>query len=324
MMKAALMAGSEKTLRRVFTQRQISEIEMLLGNKPAVIECMEAPGGDEDFIFSTWGFPKIDVKKYPNLKAVFYGAGSVQLFARNLLENDIRLFSAWKANAVPVAEFTFAQILLAVKGFFPALSVSKKNRPEGNRLINAHPGAYKTKVGLLGLGAIGTLVAERLKTTDLEVWAYDPFVKEEKAKALNVRLTTLEDIFENCQVVSNHIANLPSTVGILKKEHFMSMKDYSCFINTGRGAQLNEMDLYEALKENPTRFALLDVITDEHNFDKCVLNELDNCFITPHMAGTSGLETERMGQRMVDNLKLFLEGRTSEDEVYMKMLETMA
>ncbi len=323
-MKAAFLAADEKTLRRVFTNRQISEVEAILGTKANVIECSEAPGGDEDFLFSTWGFPNIDVKKYPNLKCVFYGAGSVQLFARNLLENGIRLFSAWKANAVPVAEFTFAQILLAVKGYFPSLALAKKDRPAANRLINAHPGAYRTRVGILGLGAIGSLVANRLKSTDLEVWAYDPFVTKERAAELGVQLHSLKEIFSECQVVSNHIANLPATVGILKREYFMSMRDYACFINTGRGAQLNERDLYDALKENPTRTALLDVIIDEKNFDKCVLNELDNCFITPHMAGTSGLETERMGQRMVDNMKLYLEGSVSEDEVTLKMLETMA
>ncbi|MBE5792307.1 MAG: glycerate dehydrogenase [Clostridiales bacterium] len=323
-MKAAFLAAEEITLRRVFTDRQIEEVEEILKTKATVLECKDAPGGDEDFLFSTWGFPKIDVKKYPNLKCVFYGAGSVQLFGRNLLENNIRLFSAWKANAVPVAEFTFAQILLAVKGYFPSLAIAKKDRPKANRLINAHPGAYQTRVGILGLGAIGSLVAGRLKSTDLEVWAYDPFVKEERAKELGVSLHSLEEIFASCQVVTNHIANLPATVGILKREHFFSMPDYACFINTGRGAQLDENDLYDALKDNHTRFALLDVITDEKNFDKCVLNELDNCFITPHMAGTSGLETERMGQRMVDNLKLYLKGEKSEDEVTLKMLETMA
>ncbi|MBR3928769.1 MAG: glycerate dehydrogenase [Clostridia bacterium] len=323
-MKAAFLAADEKTLRRVFTQRQIQEAECILGSKASVIECSDAPGGDEDFIFSTWGFPKIDVKKYPNLKCVFYGAGSVQLFARNLLENKIRLFSAWKANAVPVAEFTFAQILLAVKGYFPSLKIAKINRPEANKLINLHPGAYRTRVGILGLGAIGSLVARRLKDTDLEVWAYDPFVSGERAMELGVQLHSLEEIFSECQVVSNHIANLPQTVGILKREHFFQMRDYACFINTGRGAQLNEKDLYDALKDNPTRIALLDVIIDEKNFDKCILNELDNCFITPHMAGTSGLETERMGQRMIDNMKLVLNGLPSEDEVTLKMLETMA
>ena len=323
-MKAAFIAADEKTLRRVFTDRQISQVESILGAKTNIIECTEAPGGDEDFLFSTWGIPKIDVKKYPNLKCVFYGAGSVQLFGRNLLENNIRLFSAWKANAVPVAEFTFAQILLAVKGYFPSLRIAKTDRPSANRLINAHPGAYRTRVGILGLGAIGSMVAERLKTTDLEVWAYDPFVSDVRAQALGVQLHSLEEIFSECQVVSNHIANLPATVGILKRGHFFSMRDYACFINTGRGAQLDEKDLYDALRENQTRFALLDVIVDEKNYDKCILNELDNCYITPHMAGTSGLETERMGQRMVDNMKLVLNGCASEDEVTLQMLETMA
>lgn len=323
-MKAAFLAANENTLRRVFTDRQISQVEEILASRADVIECNEAPGGDEDFLFSTWGFPAIDVKKYPNLKCVFYGAGSVQLFARNLLENNIRLFSAWKANAVPVAEFTFAEILLAVKGMFPSLKIAKTDRPEANRLINAHPGAYGTRVGLLGLGAIGSLVAEKLKSTDLEVWAYDPFIEKARADELEAEMHSLEEIFSKCQVISNHIANLPATVGIIRREHFFSMQDYACFINTGRGAQLNEKDLYDALKENPTRFALLDVITDEANFDKCILNELDNCFITPHMAGTSGLETERMGQRMVDNLKLVLKGLGSEDEVTLAMLETMA
>lgn len=323
-MKAVLLARDEKTLRRVYTPEQIVQISRLLGAEPRVIECEEAPGGDEDFIFSTWGISRIDVKKYPNLKCVFYGAGSVQLFGRNLLENGVRLFSAWKANAVPVAEFTFAQILLAVKGYFPSLATAKTNRPESNRLINRHPGAYRTRVGILGLGAIGSMVAERLKSTDLEVWAFDPFVKKERADELNVTLKSMDEIFSCCQVVSNHIANLPSTVGILKREYFLSMPDYSCFINTGRGAQLDENDLYDALSENKTRFALLDVITDEANYDKCVLNGLDNCYITPHMAGTSGLETARMGQRMVDALKTVLAGDECGDEVSLKMLETMA
>lgn len=323
-MKATFLASDEKTLRRVFTNRQIEQVEAILGTKANVIECRNAPGGDEEFLFSTWGIPSIDVKKYPNLKCVFYGAGSVQLFARELLTNNIRLFSAWKANAVPVAEFTFAQILLAVKGYFPSLALAKRDRPAANRLINAHPGAYRTRVGILGLGAIGSLVAEHLKRTDLEVWAYDPFVKKERADALGVSLHSLDEIFASCQVITNHIANLPSTIGILKREHFFSMRDNACFINTGRGAQLSEMDLYDALKANKSRFALLDVITNEDKFDLCILNELDNCFITPHMAGTSGLETERMGQRMVENLKLVLDGKKSEDEVTLEMLETMA
>lgn len=77
---------------------------------------------DTEFVFSTWGIPVFteeEIKEYlPSLKAVFYGAGSVQKFARPFLNCGVKVFSAWAANAVPVAEYTVAQIILANKGFF--------------------------------------------------------------------------------------------------------------------------------------------------------------------------------------------------------------
>lgn len=323
-MKATIMSANGAVLNRVYTQRQHEGIEKLLGEKPGLFVGSEAPGGDEEFIFSTWGIPKIDVSKYPNLKAVFYGAGSVQTFARNLFAGNIRLFSAWKVNAVSVAEFTFSEIILSLKGAFREMAVCAKNREEAKKIFTDMPGAYRTRVGLLGLGAIGSLVAERLKSTDVEVCAYDPFVSEERAKELGVTLMDISEIFKTASVISNHIANLPATVGIIKREYLMSMLPNATFINTGRGAQLNEQDLFDALTQSKDRCALLDVVTDEKNFDDCVLRDLPNCFFTPHVAGASGNEVERMGQRMVDNLALYLKNEKIGDEVTEKMLETLA
>lgn len=323
-MKATIMSSNAEVLARVYTQRQHEGIEKLLGERPGVFIGSAAPGGDEEYIFSTWGIPQIDVSLYPNLKAVFYAAGSVQTFARGLFAGNIRLFSAWKVNAISVAEFTFSEIILALKGVFREMAVCAGNRKEALRIFAGTPGAYRTRVGLLGLGAIGSLVAERLKSTDVQVLAYDPFVSGERARELNVTLADMDEVFRTCSVVSNHIANLPATVGILKREHFMSMPENCTFINTGRGAQLNEQDLYDALKACPDRCALLDVVTDERNFENCILRDLPNCFFTPHVAGASGNEVERMGQRMVENLGLFLGNEKIGDEVTDKMLETLA
>ena len=77
--------------------------------------------GDVEVIFSTWGMPRLtdeQLDALPGLRAVFYAAGSVQGFAQPLIERDIVVVSAWRANAVPVAEFALAQILLACKGYF--------------------------------------------------------------------------------------------------------------------------------------------------------------------------------------------------------------
>jgi len=99
---------------------------------------------DTEFIFSTWSMPTFteeEIKEYlPSLKAVFYGAGTVQFFARPFLNLGIKVFSAWAANAVPVAEYTVAQIILANKGFFKTMRYVDR---EGSReTFNKFPGNY--------------------------------------------------------------------------------------------------------------------------------------------------------------------------------------
>ena len=110
------------------------------------------------YVFSTWGMPAFteqEIQKYlPSLEAVFYGAGTVQAFAREFMNCGVQIFSAWAANAVPVAEYTVAQIILANKGFFQACRREKD--PESRRGAKLYhgsfPGNYHCKVGLIGAG----------------------------------------------------------------------------------------------------------------------------------------------------------------------------
>ena len=139
-----------------------------------------------------------------------------------------------------------------------------------------------------------------------------------------VRKADMAEIFATCQVVSNHLANLPATVGIIKREHLLSMLPYSTFINTGRGPQLNEQDLFDMLVQDSTRTALLDVMTEEGKSVANPLNQLENCLITPHIAGSSGREVRRMADYMLDTFERVRAGQPSDYEVTMKMLESMA
>ena len=165
---------------------------------------------DCEVAFSTWGmikFTEDEIRKYmPELKVLFYSAGTVQYFAEPFLKCGVRVFSAFAANAVPVAEYTVSQITLALKGYFQSAKKYKPLLPSAFVHSQNCTGAYGAKVGLAGLGTIGTLVAERLKNLDVSVMAYDPFVSEEKAEKLGVELASLETIFRECDVVSNHLA----------------------------------------------------------------------------------------------------------------------
>ncbi|MBQ6823859.1 MAG: hydroxyacid dehydrogenase [Clostridia bacterium] len=277
-------------------------------------------------VFSTWGMPAMTEEEIrrclPRLKAVFYGAGSVQSFARPFLACGVRIFSAWAANAVPVAEYTVAQIILANKGFFKTMRYSDKTTAK--ELFSHYPGNYEVKIGIIGAGMIGTMVIERLKSYDLQVLVFDPFLSEEKAAKLEVEKTSLERLFAECSVVSNHLANNEQTQGILHGRLFETMLPYATFINTGRGAQVVEEELIATLTARPDLTAILDVTHPEPPLEGSPLYTLPNCILTPHIAGSSGREVARMGQYMKEEYERFCQGVPCLYEVTLKMLETMA
>lgn len=288
---------------------------------------------EAEYVFSTWGMPSLteeEIQAYlPKVKAVFYGAGSVQGFARPFLNLGIKVFSAWAANAVPVAEYTVAQIILAGKGFYQGIRMQDRlGKMDGRKAFDAYshafPCNYNCKIGILGAGMIGKLVIKMLQAYDMEVLVYDPYVPDAVIEALGGKKASLETIFEECQTVSCHIANLPATVGILKYDHFSRMKDNATFINTGRGAQVVEPDLIRALQEKPDRTAVLDVTLPEPPEEDSPLWTLPNVFLTPHIAGSMENERARMGAFMQQECAKLLAGEPCRYEVSLKMLETMA
>lgn len=277
---------------------------------------------EAEFIFSTWGmehFTEEEIQQYfPKVKHLFYAAGSVQEFAREFLDSGVRVYSAWKANAVPVAEFTYAQILLSTKGFWKAA------RTQDASYAAKCGGNYHAKVGIIGVGTIGALVAEKLKANEMEVLYYDPFLPQERAEKMGILSASLEKIFTQCDVISNHLANKEELNGILNGNLFSKMKPYATFINTGRGRQVDHDALLEAMREVDTRTALLDVtypepLPKEHGLWQC-----GNVIITPHIAGSIGREVVRMARFMLDEAERVEAGEEPLYEVTAEMLAHMA
>lgn len=283
---------------------------------------------EAEVIFSTWGMPHLteeQIKKYfPNLKGVFYAAGSVQDFAKEFLDCGVRVFSAWAANAVPVAEYVFAQITLASKGFFKSARKTSWTRGTAYLNFSGMPGNFDINVGLIGAGMIGSMVAEKLKALDVKVYVFDPFLSDERAEALGVTKTDLKTLFETCDVISNHLANNERTKGMLNKGCFDRMKPKGVFINTGRGAQVVEKDLVRAMRKGKGRLALLDVTMPEPPKFFSPLNFTKNIILTPHMAGSSGNEIWRMADYMIEQAVNFKNGEEVKWEVKKEMLATMA
>ena len=274
-----------------------------------------------DAIFSGWGAPVFTsdlLAHTPNLKVIFYGAGSVKgLVTPEFWARRIRLTSAYAANAVPVVEYSLAMILLGLKSVWQHVQHTRTAQ-SFERLPSA--GAFHSTVGLVSLGMIGRLLVERLRTFEVSIIAYDPFVKE----LPGVEMVALAEVFRRADVVSLHTPWLKETEGLVTGTHIASLKPYATFINTSRGAVVREEELIAVLQQRPDLVAVLDVTYPEPPSPDSPLYTLPNVILTPHIAGSVGSECQRMGQVMLSELRRYLAGELMQYEMSEEKVRNMA
>jgi phosphoglycerate dehydrogenase-like enzyme len=280
---------------------------------------------DTQAIFATWGIPRFDERHFealPNLKAVFYAAGNVKGFAAPLLDRKIILVSAWDINAIPVAEMCLSQILLSLRGYFRATRNYQKLRSADAKAFS-RGGVNGETIGLIGLGKIGVRLRRLLAEYPLRVIAHDPFVSSSQADALDVELVSLNQIFEQSLVVSNHIPDLDATQGVLSATQFDRMRNGATFINTGRGSQVVEDDLARVFKKRPDLTALLDVTWPEPPPTESTLWAMENVIISPHIGGTIGDEVTRLADCAIEEFERWRDGEPLRFQVTPEVFATM-
>lgn len=287
---------------------------------------------DADVIFSGWGGPLMDeefLEAAPNLKAVFYGAGSIKnLVTDAFWERNILITSSYAANAIPVAEYTLSQILFALKkGWYFAQTIKNEQRfpADTAKILEEVQGAYNSTIGIISLGMIARRVCELLRHFDLKVIAYDPFISQKDASTLNVELFPLDELFRQADVVSLHTPWLKETEGMIMGSHFASMKKNATFINTARGAVVNENEMIEVLHQRSDLQAVLDVTYPEPPHPGSLLYTLPNVVLTPHIAGAvTNSECRRMGMYVVEELRRFINGQPALWGITKEKATTMA
>ena len=333
-MKGIFLNKTPSKLSKIFTDATYAELSRVIDiprKGYTVSDLADDPDAFSkvEIVFSSWGMPTLDegeiARLLPSLKAVFYAAGSVQSFARPFLARGVRVFSAWGANAIPVAEVAAAEIVLANKGYFvSSRSFKSEGHAAARRRRGICRGNYGEEVGIIGAGMIGRHVISLLKNYRLKVLVFDPFLSDEKARELGVEKVSLETLFERCMAISNHLANNSETVGMLNYPLFSKMRENAVFINTGRGAQVVEDDLVRVLRERDDLTALLDVTFPEPPIEGHPFYSLPNCILSPHLAGSFGDEVGRMGEFMLLESRRYLSGEKCLWEVTEEMLKTMA
>lgn len=332
---AALFAMKSDRTRYVFHHDHLSRLAklcMLPHVAPlANFDGPKAAGmlAETEILITGWGCPTIDERVLdlaPRLRLIAHAAGSVKRIVSPLVfQRGVRVCHAAAANALPVAEYTLASILFANKRVtqFHHLYTAGQGIDDTMRaLANGPIGNYKKRVGIIGASRIGRRVIELLRSFDLNVLVYDPWIDEGDARQLGVTLCDLPAAM-GCDVVSIHAPLLDETRGLIDAAALACIPDGATLINTARGAIIDQTELERELAAG--RFnAVIDVTNPDVPPSDSPLYRLPNVLITPHIAGAMGVERYRLGALIVGEVDNFVNGRPLDHEVDPEMLDREA
>lgn len=220
-----------------------------------------------------------------NLKVIGRaGVGIDNVDVEAATKKGIIVMNAPGGNTISTCEQTFA-LLLAVARNIPFAHISLKNK-QWERTKFKGTELYAKVLGVVGLGRIGKEVAKRAIVFGMEVLVYDPFVTQEAAERIGVKLAGLKEILENADFITVHAPLTPETKNLISHNEFSLMKAKAFIINCARGGIVDEEALYKALKEKKIAGGALDVFSQEPPFDSMLL-ELDNLIVTPHLGAST-------------------------------------
>lgn len=281
-----------------------------------------------DALITSWGCPPITASvlaKAPRLSLIAHAAGSVKAHVgAECWERGIRITTAAQGNAVPVAEFTLAAILLAGKNVMAeAHSLQTAKSSYRKNPLDFSSGNSGGTVGIIGASRIGRLVCDLLQPFDLKVYLADPTISEREAELMGATLLSLPDLMRESRVVSLHAPILPSTLNMIGAQELALLRDGGTFINTARGVLVDHSALRAELVSGRIS-AVLDVTEPEPLADDDALYGLPNVLLTPHIAGSVGNELHRLGDMAVGEVIGLANGLDSEFSITAKVLADMA
>ncbi|MFS8045167.1 hydroxyacid dehydrogenase [Rhizobium sp. BR 314] len=284
---------------------------------------------ETEILITGWGAPTIEVAalaRAPRLKLVVHAAGTVKgLLGESLFDRGILVSHAAQANALPVAEFTLAAIIFAGKKVFQFRDfyVADRNRARTLAMQADAIGNYRRTVGIIGASRIGRRVIELLSPFNYRVLLYDPMVSDAEAAQMGVEKTELDGLMASADIVSLHAPSLPATRHMIDAYRLSLMKQGATFINTARGALVDETALIAILQTGRID-AIIDVTDPEIPEAASAFYDLPNVFLTPHIAGAVGLERTRLGEMAVDEAIRFIEGKPLLYEIRREDMARMA
>lgn len=217
-------------------------------------------------------------------------------------------------NAISVAEHTLA-LMLSMARSIPQASASTKSGKWEKKKFLGNELRGKT-LGVVGLGSIGREVVKRAKAFEMKAVAHDPYVSPQTAAALEVQLVTLQELYQQSDFITLHVALTPETNQMLNAAAFAAMKHGVRIVNCARGELVDPKALVDALQSGVVAGASLDVFQKEPPGDD-PLFAIDSLLATPHIAGSTEEAQEIVGVRIVEQMVEYLQNGAAINAVNM-------
>ncbi|GAB6937361.1 hydroxyacid dehydrogenase [Isoptericola variabilis] len=265
-----------------------------------------------ELLVAGWGAPRLPTDLLPRLRAIAYAGGVARACLADpaaLAARGVTASNARAANAVPVAEYALAMILLANKKAHAAERAYRERRaaPGAERLLTG-TGNYRRTVGIVGASQVGRRVVELLWPFDLDVLLYSPELSPGPVPGLpGARAVGLDEVAARSDVLSLHQPLTPGTAGQIDARVLGLMPDGATLINTARGGVVDGDALLAELRTGRID-AVLDVTDPEPPPENSELWSLPNVVLTPHLAGSTGTELRRIGDSVVAEVERFARG----------------
>ncbi|WP_308010895.1 hydroxyacid dehydrogenase [Streptomyces sp. AC495_CC817] len=305
-------AMSPEVFELLFDEPRLRRLRALATGEPLLLDPAATGAGDTEILVTSWGAPRLDaalLDRMPRLRAVVHAAGSVQgLVSDALWERGITVTSAADANAIPVAEYAFASIVLAFKRAFVHVRTPSQVVGWGDLVGSPLYGSVGRTVGIVGFSRIGRRVVRMLRQLDdVRILVADPFVDPHAVAAAGAELLPLDALLGQVDVLSLHAPALPETRHMIGRAELAALRDGATVINTARGSIVDHDALYEACAAGRID-AVLDVTDPDPLPADAPLRRLPNVALTPHIAGSMGTETRRLADSALDDVEALLRG----------------
>jgi D-3-phosphoglycerate dehydrogenase / 2-oxoglutarate reductase len=249
----------------------------------------------------------------PRLKIVARaGVGLDNVDVKTATERGVLVVNAPTSNIHSAAEHALALLLSAARQI-PAADASLREHAWKRSSFSGTEIFGKT-VGVVGLGRIGQLVAQRLAAFEAHIVAYDPYVSAARAAQLGIELLSLDELLGRADFISVHLPKTPETAGLIDKEALAKTKPGVIIVNAARGGLIDEAALADAISSGHVRAAGLDVFSKEPCTDS-PLFELAQVVVTPHLGASTEEAQDRAGTDVAASVKLALAGEFVPDAV---------